>query len=118
MTLEEKMKVVEVYRDDFKMLCEIVEVAGEIHYRNSNNVDVQSCLGIVIEQANEAIVNLAKEFAEDELLDEENQQGKLGYSFTWLTKLKSAANDDEREQILKDWLKEISEKKSAEVATE
>ena len=114
MTVEEKMKVVEVYRDDFKMLCEIVEVAGEIHYRNSNNVDVQSCLGIVIEQANEAIVNLVKEFAEDELLDEGSQQGKLGYSFTWLTKLKSAADDAETEKILQDWLAELAEKKSAE----
>ena len=108
MTTEEKMEVVEVYRNDFKMLCEIVEVAGEIHYRNSNNVDIQSCLGIVIEQANEAIVNLAKEFAEDELLNEGSQQGKLGYSFTWLRKLKSAADDDEREKILKAWLAELA----------
>ena len=46
--------------------------------------------------------------------NEKNQQGKLGYSFTWLTKLKSAANDEETEKILQDWLKEISEKKSAE----
>ena len=43
--------------------------------------------------------------------NEENQQGKLGYSFTWLTKLKSAANDDEREKILQDWLAELAEKK-------
>ena len=105
------MKVVDEYRDDFKMLFKIVEVAGEIHYRNSNNVDIQSCLGIVIEQANEAIVNLAKEFAEDELLDEENQQGKLGYSFTWLRKMKSAADDDETEKILQDWLAELTQKK-------
>ena len=111
MTAEEKMKVVEVYRDDFKMLCEIVEVAGEIHYRNSNNVDVQSCLGIVIEQANEAIVNLAKEFAENEMLDEGSQQSKLGYSFTWLRKLKSAADDTETEKILQEWLAELAQKK-------
>ena len=111
MTLEEKMKVVEVYRDDFKMLCEIVEVAGEIHYRNSNNVDIQSCLGIVIEQANKAIVNLAKEFAEDELLDEGGQQGKLGYSFSWLRKLKGATDDADTEKILKDWLAELAQKK-------
>ena len=51
-------------------------------------------------------------------LSAEYEPKKLGYSFTWLTKLKSAANDDEREKILQDWLKEISEKKSAEVATE
>ena len=45
---------------------------------------------------------------------EKNQQGKLSYSFTWLTKLKSAANDEEREKILQDWLDELAHKKSAE----
>ena len=45
-------------------------------------------------------------------LSAEYEPKKLGYSFTWLTKLKSAANDDEREEILQDWLKEISEKKN------
>ena len=48
----------------------------------------------------------------------ETDSAKLSYSFTWLTKLKTAANDAETEKILQDWLKEISEKKSAEVATE
>ena len=43
---------------------------------------------------------------------------KLSYSFTWLTKLQSAANDEETEKILQDWLAELAEKKSAEVATE
>ena len=51
-------------------------------------------------------------------LSAEYEPKKLGYSFTWLTKLKSAADDEETEKILQDWLKEISEKKSAEVATE
>ena len=44
----------------------------------------------------------------------ETDSAKFGYSFTWLTKLKSAADDEETEKILQDWLKEISEKKSAE----
>ena len=43
---------------------------------------------------------------------------KLGYSFTWLRKLKSATDDADTEKILQDWLAEIAEKKSAEVATE
>ena len=51
-------------------------------------------------------------------LSAEYEPKKLGYSFTWLRKLKSATNDAETEKILQDWLKEISEKKSAEVATE
>ena len=50
--------------------------------------------------------------------NEENQQGKLGYAFTWLMKLDSAADDEEREKILQDWLAELAEKKPAEVATE
>lgn len=117
MNVEEKMKIVGEYRNDLKMLKEIVEMAEEIHYRNSCNIDVQSCMENVIESANEAIVKLAQEFAEIESLNEENQQGKLGYAFTWLKKLKNAT-DEEREQILRNWLAEISEKKSAEVATE
>ena len=47
-------------------------------------------------------------------LSAEYEPKKLGYSFTWLTKLKSATDDAETEKILQDWLKEISEKKSAE----
>ena len=45
--------------------------------------------------------------------NEESQQGKLGYSFTWLRKLKSATDDAETEKILQDWLAELAEKKSA-----
>mgnify|MGYP003571266277 CR=1 FL=1 len=41
----------------------------------------------------------------------EGKTEKLGYAFSWLKKLKCAASDDEREEILKDWLQEISEKK-------
>ena len=47
-------------------------------------------------------------------LSAEYEPKKLGYSFTWLTKLKSAANDEETEKILQDWLAELAEKKSAE----
>ena len=42
---------------------------------------------------------------------EKNQQGKLGYSFTWLMKLQSASDDEETEKILQDWLAELAEKK-------
>ena len=118
MTTEEKMEVVGKYRDNLKMLFDIVEAAGENYYRNSYNMEIKACLEDVTERLKGMIVQVAYDFAENEMLDEKNQQGKLGYSFTWLTKLKSAANNDEREKILKDWLKEISEKKSAEVAME
>lgn len=51
-------------------------------------------------------------------LSAEYEPKKLGYSFTWLRKLKSATDDADTEKILQDWLAEIAEKKSAEVATE
>ena len=41
----------------------------------------------------------------------ENQPKKLSYSFTWLRKLKSAADDEETEKILQDWLAELAQKK-------
>ena len=114
MTAEEKVEIVEEYRDDFKMLKEIVEKAEEIHHRNSSNIEVQSYMESVIENAKEATAELAKDFAENEMLDEESQPEKLGYSFTWLRKLKSAADDAETEKILQDWLAELAHKKSAE----
>ena len=48
----------------------------------------------------------------------EGKTEKLGYSFTWLTKVKSAADDEETEKILQDWLAELAEKKSAEIVKE
>lgn len=41
----------------------------------------------------------------------EGKTEKLGYIFTWLTKLKNANDDDDREQILKSWLAELEKKK-------
>ena len=41
-------------------------------------------------------------------LSAEYEPKKLGYSFSWLRKLISAADDEETEKILRDWLKEIS----------
>ena len=97
--------IVENYKEDFKLLLEIKDKAERLHYRIESICDLN-------EIANEAIIQLAKDFSEIDILNDEEQPEKLGYAFSWLKKLKSVASDDEREEILKDWLKEISEKKN------
>ena len=110
--------VVEEYRDDFKLLLEVKDIAKHLHYKNKSNVDFKIRLEEIIKNADEAIIHLVKEFADIyadiQPVEEETDDVKLGYAFTWLRKVKSAANDDETEKILQDWLKEISEKKPAE----
>ena len=111
--------VVEEYRDDFKLLLEVKDIAKHLHYKNKSNVDFKIRLEEIIKNADEAIIHLVKEFSDFDTADiqpveEETDDVKLGYAFTWLRKLKSAANGDETEKILQDWLKEISEKKPAE----
>ena len=131
MTTEEKLgdyKIeVEEYQEDFKLLLRIKDIAEHLHYKttqqrrfSSGDPDMEIMLEEIIKNADEAIIHLVKEF-EDIYADIQPSEaeytikaGKLGYAFTWLTKLGGAANDDEREKILQDWLKEISEKKSAE----
>ena len=110
MTAEEKLEVVEEYRVDIQMLKKIVELAEEVHYRSRGNIEVQSYLENVLANVKNAIIELAEEFADNEMHEGE----MVGYAFTWLAKLKSAENDSERAEILKDWLKEIEAKESAE----
>ena len=114
MSIEKNVDIVEEYRNELKMLVEIKEMAEHLSYANRNNFDVRDPIEKVIENAGEAIIQLAKEFAENDLLEDEEENEKLGYAFTWLKKLQSAENDDVREEILKDWLKEISDKKTVE----
>ncbi len=109
MSIEKNVDIVEEYRNELKMLVEIKEMAEHLSYANRNNFDVRDPIEKVIENAGEAIIQLAKEFAENDLLEDEEENEKLGYAFTWLKKLQSAENDDVREEILKDWLKEISD---------
>jgi len=107
---------VEEYRDVFKLLLNVKDIAVHLHYKNRDNFDVKDCLEEIINNADEAIIHLVEEFsdiaADIQPVEEETVGVKLGYSFTWLRKLKSAANDAETEEILKNWLKEISEKKN------
>ena len=130
MTTEEKLgdyKIeVEEYQEDFKLLLRIKDIAEHLHYKttqqrrfSSGDPDMEIMLEEIIKNADEAIIHLVKEFADiyADIQPSEAEYtikaGKLGYAFTWLMKLDGAADDNEREQILKDWLKEISEKKSA-----
>ena len=93
-----------IYKEDFKSLLEIRHKAIYLHSRIETICDLNKI-------ADAAIIQLAKDFSENDILDDE-QPEKLGYAFSWLKKLKCSASDDEREEILKDWLKEISEKKN------
>ena len=130
MTTEEKLgdyKIeVEEYQEDFKLLLRIKDIAEHLHYKmtqqrrfSSGYFDMEIMLENIIENADEAIIHLVKKISDiyADIQPSETEYtikaGKLGYAFTWLTKLGGAADDNEREQILKDWLKEISEKKSA-----
>lgn len=113
---------VEEYREDFKLLLKVKGIAEHLHYKttqqrrfSSGDPDMETFLEEIIENADEAIIHLVKEFsdfgADIQPVEEENEPEKLGYTFTWLKKLKSAADDDETEKILQDWLAELAEKK-------
>lgn len=124
--------VVEEYKEDFNLLLRIKDIAEHLHYKttqqrrfSAGDPDMEIMLEEIISNADEAIIHVVKDFSDfgaDIQPSEAEytlQAGKLGYAFNWLMKLNSAA-DDEREQILKDWLTEISEKKNQleEVVTE
>ena len=130
MTTEEKLEdykiEVEEYQEEFKLLLRIKDIAEHLHYKttqqrrfSSGDPDMETFLEEIIENADEAIIHLVKEFADiyADIQPSEAEYtikaGKLGYAFTWLTKLGGAADDDEREKILQDWLAELAEKKSA-----
>ena len=36
--------VVEEYRDDFKLLLKVKDIAEHLHYKNKSNIDLESCL--------------------------------------------------------------------------
>ncbi len=114
--------VVEEYRDDFKLLLKIKDIAEHLHYKttqqrrfSSGDPDMEIFLEEIIDSADEAIIHLVEKFsdfgADFQPVEEETDDVKLGYAFTWLRKLKSAANDDETEKILQDWLAELAQKK-------
>jgi len=116
---------VEEYRDNFKLLLKVKDIAEHLHYKttqqrrfSSGDPDMEIMLEEIIKNADEAIIHLVKEFsdfgADFQPVEEETDDVKLGYSFTWLRKLKSAADDAETEKILQDWLAELAQKKSAE----
>ena len=130
MTNEEKLEdykiEVEEYQEEFKLLLRIKDIAEHLHYKTtqqrrftSGDPDMEVMLEEIIKNADEAIIHVVKEFSDfyADIQPSEAEYtlraGKLGYAFTWLMKLNSAANDDEREKILQDWLKELAEKKSA-----
>ena len=130
MTTEEKLKdykiEVEEYQADFKLLLKIKDIAEHLHYKTtqqrrfgSGDLDMETFLEEIIESADEAIIHLVKEFADiyADIQPSEAEYtikaGKLGYAFTWLVNLGGAKDDNEREKILQDWLKELEEKKSA-----
>gem|GEM_PF-2440488 len=131
MTNEEKLEdykiEVEEYQTEFKLLLKIKDIAEHLHYKttqqrrfSSGDPDMEIMLEEIIKNADEATIHLVKEFADiyadiqPSYAEYTINAGKLGYAFTWLMKLDGAKDDDEREEILQDWLKEISEKKSAE----
>ena len=131
MTTEEKLEdykiEVEEYQEDFKLLLRIKDIAEHLHYKttqqrrfSSGDPDMETFLEEIIENADEAIIHLVEEFADiyADIQPSEAEYtikaGKLGYAFTWLTKLGGASDDEEREKILQDWLKELAEKKTAE----
>ena len=131
MTTEEKLEdykiEVEEYQENFKLLLRIKDIAEHLHYKTtqqrrfgSGDPDMEIMLEEIIKNADEAIIHLVEEFADiyADIQPSEGEYtvraGKLGYAFTGLVNLGGAKDDDEREKILQDWLKEISEKKSAE----
>ena len=73
--------------------------------------------GVISEERFQAMLKRGKDYVPLFRISDENKKNlrdKLGYSFSWLRKLKSVADDTETEKILQDWLAELEEKKSAE----
>ena len=111
---------IEEYRDDFKLLLKVKDIAEHLHYKtkSNRNIDVEIMLEEIIKNADEAIIHIAKDFSdfgadiqpvEGELIF---RAGKFGYAFNWLLKLQGAIDDTEREEILQNWLAELQQKKT------
>lgn len=111
------------YRESLRILKEILDKTEELKVINkkyfgeydSNTSNTEVFLNNILDNVDKAIVNISTSFIKNTIdgIYENDGKVKLGYAFNWLTKLQNTCTDEEREEIIKNWLDEIHKKKNA-----
>ena len=109
------LQVIENYREEIKYLKEIKDRADYLKRKAINmvepyagNLNTVPLLESIMDNTDKVIVNTSEAFIKMHIDSLEEYHPKLGYAFTWLTKLENAHDDCERENIMKEWLDEIN----------